>query len=208
MPRTADHAARRAQIADALVRVAARDGLHAVTMRSVATEAGVSLRLVQYYFRTKSGLLTGALHHLEQQSHRRWAERLAGLPDPPPPRAFAEAFLTEALPTDEPSRVFHLVGTSYAMLSLTDPELATPDFAAGIGRLQQQLTAALTRAADHGELASGLDPRQEAARLVALANGLGTGLLAGQHTAESAAELVRYHLDQLFPTGRTAHPHP
>lgn len=200
MPRTADHTARRAQIADALVRVAARDGLHAATMRSVATEAGVSLRLVQYYFHTKSGLLTGALQHLEQQSHRRWAERLAGLPDPVPPRAFVEAFLTEALPTDEPSRVFHLVGTSYAMLALTDPELATPDFAAGIGRLQQQLTDALTRAADHGELAPGLAPRQEAARLVALANGLGTGLLAGQHTTAAATELARYHLDQLFPT--------
>ncbi|WP_280508028.1 TetR/AcrR family transcriptional regulator [Nocardia flavorosea] len=200
MPRTADHTARRAQIADALVRVAARDGLHAATMRSVATEAGVSLRLVQYYFHTKSGLLTGALHHLEQQSHRRWAERLAGLPDPVPPRAFVEAFLTEALPTDEPSRAFHLVGTSYAMLALTDPELATPDFAAGIGCLQQQLTDALIRAADHGELVPGLDPRQEAARLVALANGLGTGLLAGQHTTAAATELVRYHLDQLFPT--------
>ncbi|WP_280436827.1 TetR/AcrR family transcriptional regulator [Nocardia carnea] len=200
MPRTADHAARRAQIAEALVRVAARDGLHAVTMRSVATEAGISLRLVQYYFHTKSGLMTGALQHLEQQSHRRWADRLAGLPDPAPPRAFIEAFLTEALPTDEPSRVFHLVGTSYAMLALTDPDLATPDFAAGIGRLQQQLTDALIRAADHGELTPGLDPEREAARLVALANGLGTGILAGRHTADAAAELVRYHLDQLFPT--------
>ena len=33
MPRTADHDARRTQIIDGLVRVAGRDGLHAVTMR-------------------------------------------------------------------------------------------------------------------------------------------------------------------------------
>ncbi|MGI5219182.1 TetR/AcrR family transcriptional regulator [Nocardia sp. CA-290969] len=199
MPRTADHTARRTQIAEALVRVAARDGLHAVTMRSVATEAGISLRLVQYYFRTKTGLLLGALEHLEQQSHQRWAQRLAGLPDPPPPRAFVEAFLTEALPTDEPSRVFHLVGTSYAMLALTDPDLDTPSFAAGIDRHRTQLADALTRAAVYGELAPGIDPQQEAARLVALANGIGTSVLAGQQTTETAAELLRYHLDQLFP---------
>lgn len=44
-PRAADHTVRRTQITYALVRVAARDGLHAVT-----TEAGISLRLIQYYF--------------------------------------------------------------------------------------------------------------------------------------------------------------
>ncbi|MGV7636496.1 TetR family transcriptional regulator, partial [Mycobacterium kansasii] len=53
MPRSVDHEERRAQLADALARVAARDGLHAVSMRSVAAEAGVSLRLVQYYFTSK-----------------------------------------------------------------------------------------------------------------------------------------------------------
>ncbi|WP_416566236.1 TetR/AcrR family transcriptional regulator [Nocardia testacea] len=198
MPRTADHTARRTQIADALVRVAARDGLHSVTMRSVATEAGISLRLVQYYFHTKTGLLLGALEHLEQQSHQRWNHRLADLPDPPPPRAFVEAFLAEALPTDEPSRTFHLVGTSYAMLALTDPDLAASPFAAGINRLQQQLTEALTHAADDGELAPGMNPSQEAARLVALTNGIGTSILAGQHTPDTATALLRYHLDQLF----------
>src|SRR3546814_14018084 len=61
-----DPTRRRAEIAEALVRVANRDGLHAVTMRSVAAEAGVSLRLVQYYFTSKEELLVGALQHLEQ----------------------------------------------------------------------------------------------------------------------------------------------
>ncbi|WP_040793621.1 TetR/AcrR family transcriptional regulator [Nocardia paucivorans] len=204
MPRTVDHTARRAQIADALVRVAARDGLHAVSMRSVAAEAGISLRLVQYYFHTKTGLLLGALEHLEHQSRHRWVQRLAGLPDPPPPRAFIEAFLTEALPTDESSRVFHLVGTSYAMLALTDPDLDAQPFAAGIDHLEHQLADALTRAVDHGDLAPGIDPHHEAARLIALANGLGTSVLAGRHTTATALELLRYHLDQLFPPARAS----
>ncbi|GAA5055092.1 TetR/AcrR family transcriptional regulator [Nocardia callitridis] len=199
MPRTADHAARRAQIADALVRVAARDGLHAVTMRSVAAAADVSLRLVQYYFESKEQLLIGALQHLEQQSHQRWAQRLAGLPEPPPARAVIEAFLFEALPTDDASRVFHLVGTSYAVLAMTDPQLAEQPFISGVDRLEQRLNDALTRTDTQKSLAAGVDPALEATRLVALTNGLGTSLLAGQRTPDEAHAVLRYHLDQLFP---------
>ncbi|MDG4769808.1 TetR/AcrR family transcriptional regulator [Solwaraspora sp. WMMD792] len=205
MPRTTDHAVRRAQIADALVRIAGREGLHAVTMRSVAAEAGVSLRLVQYYFQNKEHLLIGALRHLERQSHHRWAQRLAGLPDPPPPRAVVEAFLIEALPTDEPSRVFHLVGTSYAVLAMTDPQVAEQPFIRGVDRLEQQLADTLTRARTTGLLAPDADPALEASRLIALANGLGTSLLVGQRTPEVATAVLHYHLDRLFDhDGRAA----
>ncbi|MGW0006729.1 TetR family transcriptional regulator C-terminal domain-containing protein [Nocardia grenadensis] len=85
--------------------------------------------------------------------------------------------------------------------TLTDPELAAAPFAARIDRLGQQLSDTLTRAAAQGDLAAGADPHQEAARLVALANGLGTSVLAGQQNIQTATELVRYHLDQLFPAG-------
>jgi AcrR family transcriptional regulator len=49
VPRRVDHEQRRRQITDALLRIAGTRGLQAVTMREVAAEAGVSLRLVQYY---------------------------------------------------------------------------------------------------------------------------------------------------------------
>lgn len=38
----------------------AGDGLERVTMRQVAAEAGVSTRLLQYYFGTREALLAGA----------------------------------------------------------------------------------------------------------------------------------------------------
>ena len=57
MPKRVDHEVRRKQIAEALVRIAGQRGLHAVGMRDVAAEAGISLRLVQYYFQTKEKLL-------------------------------------------------------------------------------------------------------------------------------------------------------
>ncbi|MBL1068153.1 TetR/AcrR family transcriptional regulator [Streptomyces sp. 7-21] len=199
MPRTADHAARRAQIVEALIRVAVRDGLHAATMRSVAAEAGVSVRLVQYYFASKAKLLHAALDHLERRSTARWAARLDGLPDPPPPRAYVEAFLAEALPTDDFSRAFHLVWMSCAALAVTDPELAAQPFVAGPSRRERDLAGALARARDAGLLrGTALPPAEEAARLLALSHGLGTSVLAGLRDAESAWAVLRGHLDQLF----------
>ncbi|MEU4414833.1 TetR/AcrR family transcriptional regulator [Nocardia salmonicida] len=198
MPRIVNHAQRRAEIADAVVRVAARDGLHAVTIRAVAAEAGSSIRFVQYYFTTKAELLTGTLDHLEQLSHARWQQRLMGLSDPPPARALVEAFCAEALPTDAPSRAFHLIGTSYAVLAMTDPELAQHPFVANIDRLEGRIGRALAQARREGELADDIDVAAEATRLVMLTHGLGTSVLIGQHTAAAAAEVVRYHLDQVF----------
>ncbi|OLZ58499.1 TetR/AcrR family transcriptional regulator [Amycolatopsis keratiniphila] len=199
MPRTVDHEERRAQLAEALVRVAARDGLHAVTMRAVAAESGVSLRLVQYYFDTKEELLLGALRHLERRSRQRWAARLAGLPDPVPPRDFVEAFLAEALPSDEESRVFHLVGASYAVLAMTEPRLSAEPFASSVDELHRQLADALRRAQDDGQLAGDVvDVSLEAARLVTLSHGLGTSVLIGHQDVDGATAVLRYHVDTLF----------
>lgn len=198
MPRTTDHDQRRAEIADALISVAGREGLHAVSMRSVAAEAGVSLRLVQYYFQSKAQLMHGALLRLERLSHERWASRLAALPDPPSARAYVEALLDEALPTDPPSRTFHLVWTSYAVLAMSDPELAAQPFVEGPKRLERQVAAVLKRAQAEGEIAALLDPDIEAAHLLALCHGLGTGVLVGQQTPASAAQVLRHHLDRLF----------
>ncbi|TDC21403.1 TetR family transcriptional regulator [Streptomyces sp. 8K308] len=203
MPKRVDHAERRAHIIDALVRVAARDGLHAVTMRGVAAEAGMSLNLVQYYFDTKAGLLHAALERLEELSHRRWSARLAALPQPPTARAFVEAFLAEALPSDEASRAFHLVWTSYAVLAMTDAELAAQPFVAGPNRLERQLADALERARRGGALAPDRDPATEAARLLGLSHGLGTGVLVGQRTPEAATAILRAHLAELFAASAT-----
>lgn len=198
MPRTVDHAQRRAQITDGLVRVAAREGLHAVTMRSVAAASGVSLRLVQYYFDSKAQLMRAALERLEAQSHARWAARLAALAPDPSARAVVETCLAEALPTDEESRAFHVVWTAYASLAMTDPSLAEQPFADGPRRLERALAGVLERASRDGELVAGAEPAHEAARLLALGHGLGTSVLVGQRSAGDAADVLRYHVDRLF----------
>ncbi|NGO69661.1 TetR/AcrR family transcriptional regulator [Streptomyces boncukensis] len=207
MPKRVDHAQRRAHIADALARVAAREGLHTVTLRGVAAEAGVSLNLVQHYFGTKAELMHAALLRLERLSHERWSARLAQLPRPVTPRALFEAFLAEALPTDGPSRDFHLVWTAYATLAMTDPELAAQPFVEGPDRLERQLAEVLRRAQRDGALDPRRDPAAEAARLLTLSHGLGTSVLVGQRSPDAAHALLHAHLDEVFGADETGGAH-
>ena len=58
MPRRVDHQLRRKQLADAVMRLAATEGLEEVSLRHVAAEAGVSTGMVQHYFRTKDEMMT------------------------------------------------------------------------------------------------------------------------------------------------------
>ncbi|MFD3554709.1 TetR/AcrR family transcriptional regulator [Streptomyces goshikiensis] len=199
MPKRVDHEERRAQIAEALVRVAARRGLHAVGMRDVAAEADVSLRLVQYYFQTKENLLFYGLQHLAAGLGARVAARLRAIGPNPGPRATVEALLMEALPTDGASREFHIVFTAYAALALTDEALAAQPFIENPNAAEDALTGLLRQAKDAGLTPPGTDPRTEAIGLLAMSAGLGTSVLVGQRTQESAAGVLRHHLDRLFP---------
>ncbi|MFJ6788060.1 TetR/AcrR family transcriptional regulator [Streptomyces angustmyceticus] len=199
MPKRVDHEERRTQIAEALVRVAGRRGLHAIGMRDVAAEAGVSLRLVQYYFETKEKLLLHGLHQLTTGLGARVADRVRAVGAAPGPRETIEAVLLEALPTDEESRTFHLVYTSYAVLSVTDEALAAQPFIDGPHAAEELVAGQLERAREAGITAPGMDVRTEAISLLALSAGLGTSVLVGQRTPEAATAVLRHHLDRLFP---------
>ncbi|MEU6867095.1 TetR/AcrR family transcriptional regulator [Streptomyces sp. NPDC046876] len=208
MPKRVDHEERRAEIADALVRVAGRRGLHAVGMRDVAAEAGVSLRLVQYYFETKEKLLLYGLQHLTDRFTARVGARLAaagpgrgsapGSGSAPGPRAVAEALLLASLPTDEESRTFHLLYTSYAILSVTDEALAAQPFIDNPDAAEDALAGLIGRAQDAGLADPGADARTEAIGLLAMAAGMGTSILVGQRGPESATAVLRHHLDRIF----------
>ncbi|WKU42694.1 TetR/AcrR family transcriptional regulator [Streptomyces sp. VNUA116] len=198
MPKRVDHAERRAEIAEALLRVAGRRGLHAARMRDVAAEAGVSLRLVQYYFDTKEKLLLYGLEHLTERFGERVAARLRAAGDNPGPRAVIEAILTTSLPTDEAGRTFHLVYTSYAILAVTDEALAAQPFIRSPEAAEDQLTDLLSKARDANLTHPGTDPRLEATTLLALAAGLGTSILVGQRSPESAVAVLERQLDRIF----------
>ncbi|MEU9717633.1 TetR/AcrR family transcriptional regulator [Streptomyces sp. NPDC047976] len=198
MPKRVDHEERRGQIAEALVRVAGRRGLHAVGMRDVAAEAGVSLRLVQYYFETKEKLLLYGLQHLTDGFTARVGARLAAAGPSPGPRATAEALLLASLPTDEESRTFHLLYSSYAILSVTDEALAAQPFIDNPDAAEDALAGLLAQAREAGLTGPDIDARTEAIGLLAMAGTLGTAILVGQRGPDSAIAVLRHHLDRIF----------
>lgn len=195
MPKRVDHAERRRQLTDALLRIASTRGLRAVSMREVAAEAGVSLRVVQYYFPDKQTLLNSGLAELAARLDRRIKDRAGpvggtGLS----PRVLLGVVLGAILPSDEQSRLDSLAATAYYAAALTDPALA----ATGVtypNALADFLTARLTAAQQSGDLDPTLDVRREVAALLALANGLTSSILGGQHTEEAARAILEYRLN-------------
>ena len=207
MPKRVDHEVRRRQIADALLRTAATRGLHATGMREVAAEAGVSLRLVQYYFGTKEELLLAAMQHLAAQFSERALARIRRIKQaggPASPRDVIAAILAEALPVDDERRTFAVLNAAYFALSLTDPALAIGPLVRNSNAVTDLVAAQLRAAQAAGDTPARLDPDAEALGLLAMSHGLGLSVLGGQSPPGQAQAVIDYHLDRLFPASRPA----
>jgi len=200
VPRQVDSAQRRAELTAALLRIASSRGLQAVTMREVAAEAGVSLRVVQYHATDKATLLTAGLAELAARLDRRVQARAAAAGGDLTIRQVLEVVVGSVLPTDDASRDDALAWAAFYAVALTDPTL-------GVGgqdhptALEDWLTARLGRAQAEGEAPPGLDARTEVVLLLALANGLTSSVLGRQRTAEDALRVLRHQLDRVLGTG-------
>ena len=207
MPKRVDHEERRRQIADALLRTAAAHGLHATGMREVAAEAGVSLRLVQYYFGTKEELLLSGMQHLAARFGERAMTRIRQIKETggqASPRDVIAAILAEALPADDERRTFAVLNAAYFALALTNPALAIAPLVKNTNAVINVVAAQLQAAQAAGDTPARLDPDAEALGLLAMSSGLGNSVLAGQSSAERAQAVIDYHLDRLFPASRPA----
>jgi AcrR family transcriptional regulator len=198
VPVRVDHEQRRRQIAEALLRIAATRGLQAASMREVAAEAGVSLRLVQYYFHTKDELLIGSLPYLAERLAARVRTRLQALGQPPTARQVVEGTLSAVLPADEESRQIRRTYDAFYALVLAEPALAEKYEARDPDALERLLAGQVARAQESGEVAADHDAGQVAAGLLALTNGLGASVVGGQRSSEAAAAVLTYHLERLF----------
>ena len=207
MPKRVDHEERRRQIAEALLRTAATRGLHATGMREVAAEAGVSLRLVQYYFGTKEELMLAAMQHLAARFGARAMARINRLKEtenPVKPRDVIAAILAQALPADDERRTFTILNTAYFALSLTEPALAIGPLVKNSNAVTGVVASQLRAAQAAGDTPADLDPDLEALSLLAMSAGLGTSILGGQSSPGHAQAVIDYHLDRLFPASQPA----
>ncbi|MFD8495485.1 TetR/AcrR family transcriptional regulator [Amycolatopsis sp. NPDC059657] len=197
MPKQVDHEQRRGQIAEALLRLTAREGLEAVSLRHVATEAGVSMGAVQHYFKTKDEMLLFALRYQDDLRERRITASLATAGVSPTPRDILRACLVEIIPTDERSTSEWLVGVAYFIRALASSSMAAV-YTEGMPKLFEFFADQIRQAQSSGEVSPELDAGREAEILWALADAQGTSILLGQRTPSEAVALLDYHLARLF----------
>lgn len=168
MPKVVDHDERRAALAEAVWRLASREGLEALTLRDVSAEAGCSTGALHHYFRDKEELLLFAFQTIADRVGRR-IDAAKGATSGP--LDFARTLLAVGLPLDAERRAEIRVWFAFLGLALTRPVLAGAQrdaYRAWRGLLAQTLKEAQER----GEIDRALDPKLEAAGLVALVDGL------------------------------------
>ncbi|MCF8572247.1 TetR family transcriptional regulator [Gordonia sp. HY002] len=185
---------RRTEILEAVERLLARGGINAVTMRAVATEAGVSLRLVQYYGSTKDELLRATLNSHADKSVERWRAR-ARQQESGSPLELIKTFLVEALPNDPVSLDFHRLGIAMEELAISTPGVAGQAYQKHLSGLAAHLAERLRP----DDLRTGPAARLLALEVMGLAHGVGTLLMTGQLSEPDAQVLIKNYLERLGP---------
>jgi AcrR family transcriptional regulator len=184
-----DHEAGRIRLADIVCDLVAMRGMEAVSVRTVASAAGVSIGAVQHYFPTKEAMLLAAHEHANAKVSAR-AEAAAATAATP--REILRAILLAVLPSDRPSRRIMRVFIAFETAALHSPKLA---------RQARRANAELHTAFEElFRLAGAAEPRREAIAAVALL-GLSQPLLLAERncTLEDAIAVVDAHLDRALP---------
>lgn len=120
MPKIVDHEARRMELADAVGRVIARDGVNEVSIRSVAAEAGWSSGTLRHYFATRAELLAFACEQVIQ----RVATRITDMRHTGTVHQAVRDTLLETMPIDAQRHAEAAVAFAFLALGLSDPRLA------------------------------------------------------------------------------------
>ncbi|MEZ0108490.1 AcrR family transcriptional regulator [Catenulispora sp. EB89] len=197
MPKVVDHERRRAELSEALWRVALRDGFDAVTVRSVAQEAGWSAGALRHYFPDKAEMVLFAVDLIVGMAQDRVRELHEGGGGVPTPEVLQE-HLEQLLPLDPPRRVESEVWFSLVTLARSDVRLA---------RRRQEIDDAIRGSVESvvmvldqiGRLGPGRDQALESQRLHALLDGLVIQLTADppRLSADEARAVMAGHLADL-----------
>lgn len=191
-----DHRLRRRQITDAVCRITLRGGLAAATFREVAAEAGVSVRLVQYYFGTKDGLLLATQRHVAERATARTVAMVGRAGEAPSERL--RALLRSFIPVDAESRDSMLMFVALHTAALVDPSLAREE----TREVPDSLGHAVRGHLGAAQVRPGVDLDLEAAVLVGIVPSLAQAVLDGTLTPERAFAVIDYALDRaLAPPG-------
>ncbi|MDA0704925.1 MAG: TetR/AcrR family transcriptional regulator [Proteobacteria bacterium] len=166
MPKIVDHEQRREEIAKAVLRVVAREGVGGVTVRDVAREAGWSTGVLCHYFDNKRELLIGGLREAARVIVLRMArimrdrtglDRLRGV-------------IEEGMPLDEQREALCRIFFFFWAEGVNDPALSA-ELAAYYDWWRGQIRQAIEYCQADGSVRA-LDPEALAEMFVAVADGV------------------------------------
>lgn len=203
MPRQVDREQRRRLIAEAVLRLTATRGLGGVSLRDVATEAAVSMGMVQHYFASKDQMLLFACEYLVERTNERIRERVIALPQPVPPRVMLRTIFEEMLPLDTERSSGIRVWFAFLARAVVEPELEV-FMRATWTNSHAFIAQQFERGQQQCELALGIEPETEAVRALGLVDGLVPHVLLGHYTGVQALNAIDSYLDQIFAASEPA----
>lgn len=183
MPRTVDHAERRATLIDATLELVREQGARAVSIRGVADAIGGSTTIVTHYFRNRRDLLHAAVTWALEDRQRVLTDA-AGGHDP------LRSVLLRSIDADDAA----LWAALLVAAADREPDLAPPldDFDTWWAELVERLVTA----------AGVEDPHTVADTLGAVVDGLVLTVGAGEWDHERRVAVIDRTLTALVPHGR------
>lgn len=193
MPKLIDHAQRREEIATAAWRVILQRGINAVSVRTVAAEAGLSVGSVRHVFASQTQVLAFAMELVIDRADA----RIMALPERADPIESMEDIAVELLPLDEERRSEMEVYLALFAATGTDPKLV--DTRAEVwGRVHAGCRTIVRRLADVTSVTEE-QLEQDVIRLHALIDGLAAHLVwrPEEVSAAAARTAIIDHLHEL-----------
>lgn len=193
MPRRIDRNERKAQLAEAVWRIAQERGIGAVSVRSVAEEAGVVVGSLRHVFPTRSELLQFSAELMVQRA----TDRIRAVPRPADPRQLALDVLVQLLPLEPDSRTELEVNIALIAEAPALPELVPirDDAHRRLEELCTQLVEMLVgRPRDEHVVRQGR-------RVHALVDGLAIHLLTSSEGSSWAVDILRAEIADIAAQG-------
>ena len=184
---------RQTEFADAALRLLARDGMAAVSFRTVAAEAGMSVGAVQKAFPTKDEMLRAMFARLRATA----SAPVLSEPGRPTLSGWLVDLMVAVLPLDAPRRAAELQGAAFAERAAFDPVIA--DAVASSDReLRAAIAGLVNRARAEGEVPATVDADAVAWGVLAFMQGMASQLLYDPAPEDAVRRQCEWVVDGLL----------
>jgi AcrR family transcriptional regulator len=159
------HHARRSEVVAVALRLIAKAGLDAVTVRDVAAAAGFSTAIVSHYFRNKKELLHLAYMATIDRSRERWVDALAATDGD------LRSYVAEIMPLDEERFMEWRIWLAFWAKAATDEAIAEEQRAC-VALARSRILDVINELHEKGAIRPEVDRPLEARRLLATITGM------------------------------------